>query len=152
MGSCLTEMNCPRRHIFWQSKKLYWEGIPRWRILGVGSPGELLHHMAHSLGFYVNGLISGLSLVNHPDSGSFLVAHTLFSQNGCQWGFWEILGHTASPFDPPEFFWWFFSSAFLTRTPCCKITHTNGYYGAWPGWVVSVSVFLLTKREIKTIE
>ena len=26
-----------------------------------------------------------------------------------------------------------------TRTSCHKITHTNGYYGAWPGWAVSVS-------------
>ena len=34
------------------------------------------------LGFMVMGLISGLSLANHPDSGSFLLVHTLPSQDG----------------------------------------------------------------------
>ena len=34
-------------------------------------------------GFMVTGLVSGLSLVNHSDSGSFLVAHTLPSPDGC---------------------------------------------------------------------
>ena len=33
---------------------------------------------------------------------------------------------------------------FLTRTFRCKITHANDYCGAWPGWVVSVSVLPLT--------
>ena len=42
--------------------------------------------------------------------------------------------------------WWLTSSVFLAKTSCCKITHANGYYGAWPGWVVSVSVFTLTVR------
>ena len=31
----------------------------------------------------VTGLASGLSLANHSDSDSFLVVHTLFSQDGC---------------------------------------------------------------------
>ena len=46
----------------------------------------------------------------------------------------------------PELFgwWWLISSVFLTRTSCRKITHANGYYGAWPGWVASVSVCPLT--------
>ena len=34
----------------------------------------------------------------------------------------------------------------LTRTSCCKTTHANGYYGVWPGWVVSISVLSLTER------
>ena len=33
---------------------------------------------------------------------------------------------------------------FLTKTSCHKTTHANGYYGAWPGWAVSVSVLPLT--------
>ena len=33
---------------------------------------------------------------------------------------------------------------FLTRTPCCKITHLNGYYDYWPEWEVSVSELPLT--------
>ena len=54
------------------------------------------------LGFMVMGLVSGLSLANHSDSGSFLVAHASLSQDGFQQGgFWEV-GRTyglASPFD-----------------------------------------------------
>ena len=52
------------------------------------------------LAFMVMGLVSRLSLANHPDSESFLVVHTLFSQDGCQReGFWEVVGHVVSPFD-----------------------------------------------------
>ena len=51
------------------------------------------------LGFMVMGLVSGLSSANHFDSESFLVFHALFSQDGCQWGFWEVVGHVVSPFD-----------------------------------------------------
>ena len=40
--------------------------------------------------------------------------------------------------------WWLISSVFLTRTSCHKTTHANSYYGAWPGWAVSVSVLRLT--------
>ena len=51
-------------------------------------------------GFMVMGLVFGLSLANHSDSRSFLVVHSLFSQNGCQWeGFWEVAGHVVSTFD-----------------------------------------------------
>ena len=52
-------------------------------------------------GFMVTGLVSELSLVNHSDSGSFLVAHTLLSQDGCLRGFWEMVGPVVSPFDLP---------------------------------------------------
>ena len=45
------------------------------------------------------GLVSGLSLANHSDSESFLVVHALFSQDGCQRGFWEVVGQVVSPFD-----------------------------------------------------
>ena len=45
------------------------------------------------------GLVSGLSLANYSDSESFLVVHALFSQDGCQRGFWEVVGHVVSPFD-----------------------------------------------------
>ena len=45
----------------------------------------------------VMGLVSGLSLANHFYSESFLVA--LLSQDRCQRGFWEVVGHMVSPFD-----------------------------------------------------
>ena len=47
----------------------------------------------------VMGLVSGLSLANHCDSESFLVVHALFSQDGYQRGFWEVVGHVVSLFD-----------------------------------------------------
>ena len=51
-------------------------------------------------GFMVMGLVCGLSSDNHPDSESFLVVHSLFSQDGCQReGFWEVVRHVVSPFD-----------------------------------------------------
>ena len=51
-------------------------------------------------GFMVMGIISGLSLINQSDSESFLVVHTLFSQDECQQeGFWEVVRHMVSPFD-----------------------------------------------------
>ena len=51
-------------------------------------------------GFMEMGLVSGLSLANHSDSESFLVVHTLFSQDGCQReGFWEVVRPVVSPFD-----------------------------------------------------
>ena len=56
--------------------------------------------LPHGSVFMVMGLVSGLSLANHSDSESFLVAHALFRQDGCQReGFWEVVGHMVSPFD-----------------------------------------------------
>ena len=88
------------------------------------------------------GLVFRVSLANHSHSKSFLVVHALLSQHGFQReGFLEVLGHMASPLNlsrTPAV------GVFLTRTSCHKITHTKGYYGAWPGWVVSVSGLPLT--------
>ena len=51
-------------------------------------------------GFMVMGLVSRLSSANHSDSESFLLVHSLFSQDGCQReGFWEVVGHAVSPFN-----------------------------------------------------
>ena len=48
----------------------------------------------------VMGLVSGLSLANHSDSGSFLMVHVLHIQDGFQQGgFWEVCRHMVSPFD-----------------------------------------------------
>ena len=101
--------------------------------------------MACSLRFYGDGLASVLSLVKHSDSESFLVVQALFSQDGCQReGFWEVVGQVVSPFDVSRTLLVGGGSLFLTRTSCHKTTHANGYYGAWPGWVVSISVLPLT--------
>ena len=107
-----------------------------------------LSHGSRSRGFMVMGLVSGLSLANPSDSGPFLVVHALFSQDGCQRGFWEVVRHVVSPFDlyRNSCGWWrLISSLFLTRTSCRKTTLAHGYYGAWPGWMVSIIVLPLTK-------
>ena len=99
-------------------------------------------------GFMVMGLVSRLSLASHSNSESFLVVHALFSQDGCQQeGFWEVVGHNGVSFWTFANYsdWWrLISSVFLTRTSCHKTAPANGYYGAWPGWAVSVSVLPLT--------
>ena len=45
--------------------------------------------------------------------------------------------------------WWHISSVFLTRTSCGKVTHANGFYGAWSRWAVSVGGLPLTAPEKK---
>ena len=55
------------------------------------------------------------------------------------------------PFSNSSGWWWLISSLFLTRTSCHKTSHANGYYGAWPAWVVSVSVLPLTHIYISII-
>ena len=57
-----------------------------WRIPGMGEPGGLPSMGSHMLavsGFVMMGLVSGLSLANHSNSESFLVAHASLSQDGC---------------------------------------------------------------------
>ena len=98
-------------------------------------------------GFMVMGLVSGLSLVSHSDwvlpGGARLVQprwmperRILGGGQTCGVSFWPFLNSSS--------WWWLISSVFLTRTSCHKTTHASGYYGAWPGWAVSVCVLPLT--------
>ena len=76
------------------------ERAPRRRAGGSGNPGELLRHVARSLGFYVMGVVSGLSLAHHSDPECFLVVPAFFSQDGCQQGgFLEEVRPVVSTFD-----------------------------------------------------
>ena len=55
--------------------------------------------------FIAMGLVSELSFTAHSDSESFLVVHTLFSQDGCQReGFWDVVKQVVSPFDLSQLF------------------------------------------------
>ena len=103
--------------------------------------------MAHSLGFY-DGRISfwvvfGQSSWLRIFPGGTHIAQPRWLQARILGG-GRMRGVSLWPFPNSSGWWWLVSSMFLTRTSCLKITHTNGYYGAWPGWVASVSVFLLT--------
>ena len=97
----------------------------------------------------VMGLVSWLSLTNRSDSESFLVVHALFRQDGGQReGFWEVVGQVVSPFDLSQTLLvggGLLVPCSLPGTSCHKTAHTNSYYGAWPGWAVSISVLPLTK-------
>ena len=53
-------------------------------------------------------------------------------------------GVSFQPFPNSSGWWWLISSVFLIRISCHKTTYANGYYGAWPGWAVSISVLPLT--------
>ena len=74
-----------RRHRCWQSKKFYWKGHLGGEQKGKGAQENCCVMWLAALDFMVMGLVSGLSLANHSDSESFLVAHPLLSQDGYQW-------------------------------------------------------------------
>ena len=94
-------------------------------------------------GFIGMGLVSGLSLADHSDSrvlpsGECRVQPRWMPERRILGGGWTC-GVSFWPFLNSG--WWrLISSVVLIRTSCRKTTHVNGYYGAWPGWVVSVSV------------
>ena len=98
-------------------------------------------------GFKVMGLVSGWSLANHSNSESFLVApHHSAKMDASERdsGTWT---DTVSSFDLSQTLpvgGGLLSSLFLIRISHCKTTHAKGYYGAWPGWAVSISVLPLT--------
>ena len=136
VGSCLnTQKRIVRGDTCWQSKRLHWEGVPGWRAGGPGNPGDLLCHVALSLGFYGDRIsfwaVSGQSFWLRALPGGAHIAQPRWILTrrilGGQWdmsiSFWSFPNSTSC--------WWLFSSVFLTRTSCCKITHRNGYYGAW---------------------
>ena len=69
-------------------------------LLGKGTRVEGSRVRERSLGFYGDGIRFWIVFSQFSDSESFLVAHALFSQDGCQQeGFWEVVGHVVSPFD-----------------------------------------------------
>ena len=92
-------------------------------------------------GFMVMGLVSGWSLTNHSDLESFLVEQALFSQDGCQRGFWEVVGYVVSPFDLSQTFP---VDGGLSVLGSLLVPHADGYYDVWPGWSVSVSMLPLS--------
>ena len=103
--------------------------------------------MARSLRFYVDGIsfrvVSGQSLRFRVLPGRTCFAQPRWMPARRILADGRTCGISFGPF-PNASWWWLISSVFLSRTSCCKITHANGYYGAWPGWAVSVGVLPLT--------
>ena len=138
----------------WQSKRFYWERAPGWRAGGKGTQENCSAAWLTVSGFMVMGLVSGWSLANHFNSvfpgGAhisqprwMLARGILGSGQTCSVSFW--------PFPNSSRWRWLISSLFLIRISCHKTTHANGYYGAWPGWAVSVSVLSLTTPPWETL-
>ena len=108
--------------------------------------------MAHSLGFYGDGIsfwvvFSQSFWLRVLPGGACLVLprwmpeRILGGGQTCDVSFWPFLNSSG--------WWWLVSFVFLTRTSCHKTTHANGYYGAWPGSSVSVSVLRLIALVVK---
>ena len=67
-----------------QSKGFYCEGAPGGEQWGKRTGENCSAMWLPISGFVVMGLVSRLSLTDHSESESFLVAHALLSQDGCQ--------------------------------------------------------------------
>ena len=150
VGSCLTLRKALSKEIHADNARDFiGKQPPGEEQQGKGSQENCSASWLAVSGFMVIGLVSGLSLANHSDSESFLGVHALFSQDRCQReGFWEVVGHVGSPFDLSQTLpvgGALLALCSLPGPPCRKTTHGDGYYGAWPGWVVSVSVHPLTE-------
>ena len=149
VGSCLTLGNelSEETHLLTKQETLLGRGAG-WKAGGEGNPGELLCHVALSRGFYGDGIsfrvvFSQLFWLRVLPGGARLVQprwmperRILGGGRTCGVSFWPFLNSSG---------WWqLISSVFLTRTSCHKTTHASGYYAAWPGWAVSISVLPLT--------
>ena len=134
-------MNCPRRRRCWETKRLYWGGEPGRRAVGSGSPGGLLCHVAHSLGFYGEGIsfwvVSDQSLWLRVLPGGARITRPRWIPARRILGDGWTHGITFWPFLNCSDWWWLIHSMSLTRTYCHKTAHTDGYYDAWPRWGVA---------------
>ena len=106
------------------------------------------------LGFTVMGLVSGLSLANHsnsvfPGGARIVQPRWMLARGILESG--QTHGVSFRPFLNSSGWWRLISSVFLIRISCHKTTHANGYYGAWPGWAVSISVLPLTVVAVLTL-
>ena len=111
--------------------------------------------MARSLGFYGDGIsfrvVFGQSFYlrvfpggAHISQPRWMLVRGILGR-GWTWGV------SFRPFPNSSGGWWLISSVYLIRISCHKTTHANGYYGAWPGWAVSISVLPLTEVDTITI-
>ena len=104
--------------------------------------------MACSLGFYGDGIsfrvvFSQSFWLEVLPAGSCLVQPRWMPERRILGG-GRTYGVSFWSFPNSSSWWRLIRSVFLTRTSCCKMTHANGYYGAQPGWTVSISVLPLT--------
>ena len=149
LGSCLT----PGNELSKETHVLTKQEI----LLGKSTRGEQQAketqensscHMACSLRFHGDGISFGFSLTNHSYSrvlpgGGHLVQPRWMPERKILGG-GRTCGVSFWPFPKSSGWWRLISFVLLTRTSCPKTIHANGYYAAWPGWAVSISVLPLT--------
>ena len=85
MGSCAILGNelSEETHVL-EKKRLYWEGCPGGEEQCKGNQEDCSATWLAVLGSVVLGLVYRVSPANHSNSGSFLMVHTLPSQDGFQ--------------------------------------------------------------------
>ena len=106
----------------WQSKKFYWGRAPGWRTVGWGNPGDLLCHVAGSLGFYgdcisFQVIFSQLFWLRVLPGGACIVQPRWMPARRILWG-GQTCGVSFWPFLNSPGWWCLISSVFLTRTLC----------------------------------
>ena len=100
-----SEMNCRGDTCADKTRDFIGEGPPGGEQEGKGTQEKSSATWLTVSGFMVMGLVSGLSVASHSDSESFLVAHALFSQDGCQRErFWEVVRLVCLLLPFPELF------------------------------------------------
>ena len=147
-----SEMNCPRRHMCWQSKRFYWERAPGWRAGGKGTQENCSAPWLTVSGFMVMGLVVfSQSFWLRVLSGGACLAQPRWMTARRILGGGQTCGVSFWPFLNSSCWWWLISSVFLTRTSCHKRAHANADCGAWPEWTVSVSLLPLTPLALKPL-
>ena len=84
LGSCLTLGNelSEETHVLIKQEILLGKGT-QVESRRVREPRRTALPLAHSLGFYGDGISFRVALANHSNSESFLVVHASLSQDGC---------------------------------------------------------------------
>ena len=119
-----------------------------WRAVGSGNQGEQLCHVACSLRFYGGGISfwvvfsQSFWLRALPGGAHLLQARWMPERRILGGG--RTCGVSFGRLPNSSGWWRLSSSVFLARSSCRKTTRANGYYGAWPGWAVSINVLPLT--------
>ena len=130
----------------WQSKRFYWEGHLGGEQEGNGTPENYSASWLAVLGFMVMGLVVvfGQSFWFRVFPGGAHIAQPRWMLARGILGSGRTGSVSFRPFLNSSGWWWLINSVFLIRISCHKTTHANSYYGAWPGWAVSISVLPLT--------
>ena len=141
-------MNCPRRHMCWQSKRFYWERAPGRRAVGKGTQENrsatwlCLRFYGDGVSFWV--VFSRSFWLRVLPGGAHLVQPRWMPARRILGGGWTG-GVSFWPFLNSFGWWWLISSVFLTRTSCRKTAHANGLLWCLARVDISISVLPLTK-------